>query len=596
MLVLAVLSVALILIVFAAGNALLRVCRIEAGDDASDRFFLSAWIGTLAVAGTLMAAGQFVPLNRFALVAFALAGIAIVHSERRSIAASLRAISFSKQWWNGIAASFAIALGVSAFTTLDIFHFDTALYLLQQSVWLQEYGLVPGTGLLHHRLGYHSIWTALFAPLSDLSHAGRLHVIGGTFGATFIFLHAAHSISRIIIGKGRAADWFLPFAILPGLYSLWLRLAMVSSSPDLPAWILTIMFAWVLLIDRRRVLAAPAAMIACGAFAIKFSTAPLLVGALAYWLWCRDRQWQKLAVVAALGILTVGSVLAANFVSSGCILFPAAFGCLPVDWGVPAGTAATISRYISQWPLINGFNLQTGQDILAYARGEMPLLDFEQRLIMTGALMLPIERLALVVVLIAGCVAAYRLDGPARIACATAMLGLAYCLYVPSLRFSAGYFGILLGLTACLTARLRASSVKSRTRRRFREGTVSITAVLCLSVIVPLALSLSLSDRLSESNLRTFEMDRGSRLLMPPPIVPFQLVLRPEAPAGFRIAQIEPSAWVASSSNDVKFIQPEKSELCWNIRTPCAPNGEPLYPIQFRDPVRSYAGGFRFAR
>lgn len=63
-------------------------------------------------------------------------------------------------------------------------HYDTDLYHAQSIRWIEEYGIAPGLGNLHHRLAYNSAFFSLQALFSWRFILGRsLHCVNG-----FLFL------------------------------------------------------------------------------------------------------------------------------------------------------------------------------------------------------------------------------------------------------------------------------------------------------------------------------------------------------------------------------------------------------------------------
>jgi hypothetical protein len=271
---------------------------------------------------------------------------------------------------------------------------------------------------------------------------------------------------------------------------------------------------------------------------------------------------------------------------------------LAVDWAVPRETAAAISLYISQWTVLGGITPLTGSDIALYMQGRMPVLDLEQRMIMIGTTITPDERLGLIIVIATGAIAAFRFGRAAFICYAAALLGLIYCIYVPSLRFAAGYIGILLGLSVALAVSLVSSLGVAGGSRGSRQN---VWAFLSAAILLAGLAASGLANpprilQLQQTSIDGFPALRKDLLLLPPKVVPFQLIADPQNPGDGRLRNLELAPWVESSINDVKFIRPQNGEMCWNVRTPCVPNGEPLQALKLRDPGKGYAGGFSLAR
>lgn len=585
------------LIAFSIGMLFLRAFRVAAPQDNGDGFFVSVWIGLTLSGGLMLAAAQFVPLNRYTLAVAVAVGCAAFFASRADIVGALRDLSLGSGAALGFALLVVNTLAVSFVTSRDLAHFDTAFYMLPQMIWLEDHGLVTGAGLLHHRFGYNSIWLALAAPIIELSHEGRLVAIGSTIACALLVTHILYSVGRLASGRGRPADWFMAVAALPGLVSPWLLSSIVSSSPDIPVWILTVLTGWLLVLDSERRLAVPIALLAFGAMAIKVSAAPLVVGAGVYALWTRRVTIRNTLAVSLFVLATLGSAAAANIVTSGCPLFPASLFCLPVPWAVPTETAKAISLFVSQWPMLQNINPFNGADIDAYARGALPVLSFAERatLIATSAPSVLWAALACIVVLAAFAPRILRMPAP-TVALGMALLGLGYCIMVPAYRFAAGWIGILLGLAFIVVAFAALHRFKVWPQG-FRLLSPSIALTAGTAGVIAAALALSLVSRTSDRELRESGFESRptpflARLLLPPTITARQPNPTKGKISGSEFPLSEPTVWLDAQVNDMRFKRPAAGEQCWHIRAPCSPPGEPLNPLKLRHPAQGVGGGF----
>jgi hypothetical protein len=606
MIILASLALIAILASLALGRVLVRAMRLPAAADAGDQFFIATWLGLLGIAGALMALAEIVPLNRHVLAAVAIAALIALVAERRFVVAALRALSPAGTAWSALAALALTALGIAVVTSRDLVHFDTGYYQLPEVIWLQEHGLVTGLGLLHHRFGYNSIWLALVAPIQELSHDGRLVAIGSTIACTLLAFQAVCAAGRIAAARGRAADWFMIAAPLSGAFSTWLLSALISSSPDIPTWTLTIVFGWMLLADRDRTLAPAAMMLALGAVAIKLSAMPLVLGALIYGVATRQVTWRSVLAVGLYGALTLGAVMAANVVTSGCLMFPAAITCLPVSWAIPKATAVAVGQFIAHWPLTGNIHEFNAQDIAAYADGTLPILPLGARLRLIFGLAHPLAwaLLATIIGFAALGVRAQR-DRAGVILFLIGLIGLAFCISVPAYRFAAGWVGLFLGLAMIgIAARARHFTFVRRWRfvraplgalgQRIGHHLAHSGIVAASLAVVLVGAALASVDRAGDRDLRESGFaGRPTRLaarwLLPPTLVAHQpspekgTISRSDQPLS------EPTKFVEIHAGDSTFLRPARGEQCWGVREACVPPGEPFRPIVMRDGAHGLA-------
>jgi hypothetical protein len=457
---------------------------------------------------------------------------------------------------------------------------------------------VTGLGLLHHRFGYNSIWLALVAPVQDMSHDGRLIAVGSTIACTLLAFQIVHSAARILAAVARPADWFIVAAPLPGALSSWLLSAMISSSPDIPVWILTILLGWTLLADRDRELAPVALLLAVGAAAIKVSAAPLVIGALVYAAWTRQLGPRGVLAIGLFGTATLGAVVSANVVTSGCLMFPAAVTCLPVSWAISPETATAVTQFISHWPLFENINEFNATDIMSYANGSFAVLPLPERLrlILAGAHPLSWALLATIIGL-AGLALRSSFSRASGVTFLVGIGGLLYCISVPSYRFAAGWIGLLTGLAMI--------AVIDRLSRWSRLGLSERGLALCRApggilfgalAGAVVGAALSSIDRMGDRDLRESGFaDRPTsitrRWLLPPTLVAHQFSPAKGMISGTRFPRSEPTRWVETRTGEVTYLHPQSGEQCWGIRQACTPPGEPFHPFALRSAEQGISAG-----
>jgi hypothetical protein len=143
----------------------------------------------------------------------------------------------------------ALIVSVAALFTQPVLWYDAGLYHFQVVQWLSKYGAVPGLALIHARFGFTSAWFALAAPFNAGSLEAHTHSLIGGFALLLALLHLALCSRRVITHQGRLSDWFIIFASFIYLLPL-LRygVILVSSSPDVPVIILTVVSIWSILL------------------------------------------------------------------------------------------------------------------------------------------------------------------------------------------------------------------------------------------------------------------------------------------------------------------------------------------------------------
>jgi len=599
MLALSMITLAMIIAAFGIGSQFLQVVDNNTAREAGDQFFIAVWIGLLLMGGVLTASALLVPIGAVAFGVTLTAGAAACAASQKQAVQVLDALSFHTSRLLPILCLVVVSLAAALLASKDVSHFDTGLYQLPQMLWLEQSGLVHGLGLLSHRFGYNSIWLALAAPIVDFGTDYRFVTFGGAVIYTLLAFQGIYSAARIAAFQARPADWYFLGALIPALTYRDIISLVVSSSPDFPVYALAVIFGWTFLIDDERRHAATAMMLATGAVAIKLSAAPLLASAAVYLIWGSRAFRPNVFAILSFAVPTLGSVLAANFITSGCLAFPAAITCFSVPWGIPSETARAVSLYISQWPLQGNINPFSADDIREYASGHLRIFSVGERLSL-----LHITRAEQIILLATtACAGAgvlfWNRRTPGLFLIGTALLGLAFSLMAPSYRFNVDYVGILFG-TATVSLTL-ADRILWSAPRLFRQivAWASAGRVMIFGSAVTLLFAFALANvskigdrELAESGFAGRPTPLLRRVLLPPPVVARELNLAKGTISETSIPLSEPLQLVETRDHDVVFVWPKLGEQCWSARLPCIPNGEPFNPVQLRNPTRGLSTGF----
>jgi len=358
-----------------------------------------------------------------------------------------------------------LALLVGALITLErtaspATNYDTGLYHAQAIRWLEEFGIVPGLGNLHGRLGFSAAW---FVPsaLFSLAFLGlrSFHVLGG---AIFLLLLLATlpALQEWWDGKRRASVLVKAATAPLGLFLFggWLS----SPSPDVPAAILVWLVAILFLekIEDRTLQAIDAravAIVSLGAFAlaVKLSTLPIALLPLVLLAPRAVRQPRPALLVAALGIATLVPFVAQTAVTSGYLVYPyPRLDLLAVDWKVPAALARDDLRWAESWARLPH---RAPDEVLAlplavwvpawFAR--FPPL--EKGLLLAGLALLPPYAVAAAAALRAGGASARAAAPRLALAGAVALGVVFWFVAAPDARFGWGFLALLPLLLATST-------------------------------------------------------------------------------------------------------------------------------------------------
>ncbi len=547
--------------------------RLRSGD----RLILSLWLGTIAIAVSLMATSLVAPLTPGvgAIVLAVLLGLSLM---RRVDRANLRDFQ-SGLTRDQLGLGLASVAGLAAVMSRRVSWHDAGYYHASAIQWLAQYGSVHGIALLFQNLGFTSSWFAFVAPLSGPGVA-QTTVVGNGFAAVLLLGHWLIVIQRLWRRQAVMSDWFLG---LFGAAALGLSLAvspfsqvMLSPSPDFPVLVLVGTIAWSLLLLTQLDLPIGSRftylpwILALGAVTIKLTAIPLAIVAGLFAFWYHWRSPRSLLLGLGLSGLILGPNIAASLITSGCPLYPAAVLCLDVSWAPTAAAQQQVAAGTHDWVSWYG-TPPAGMNAWVWALSQL-LKGSRDRLLFVA---MGLGGLAGLGVLwqVRRSVSWRRLPGELWVMLLT-VTGIGFLLMTSVFsRFLMPYILVLLGLVGGWVAeglwrsprsgRAAARPYGMPVRRLYLGMTIAATATMLVNLV----------------------QYQGANALLPLPL--------PQ------------SAIVQKTTNAITYFAPQSGDLplydgspytaeqvdrCWAAPLPCA------YAIgadvQLRDPVRGVAAGF----
>ncbi|MFP4296892.1 MAG: LIC_10190 family membrane protein [Spirulinaceae cyanobacterium] len=435
------------------------------------------WIGLLLISSLLLLISLFAPLS---LSVFILLNtlLLIVSLSTRSVRSSLlffsQLYSFSALY-GGIAVLFLVAFISTANVTL----YDSALYHFQLIQWLSKWGNVPGLALLHHRLGFTSIWFTLVAPFNTGFLETRMIALMGGFSILLALAHQIISLKNLI--KNRpinldkcSPDCFLVVATFLSIPYLINATLATSASPDTPVIILTIELSWLILVlanfnsinlaqtskesidftssDRttnstRNLYLLPL-ILSAGAMNIKFSAFPLVLVSLLFYSFQPKFSFSFSTFInfskgTAIAGLIISPVLITNLVTSSCPLYPSPTLCTNLPWSIAPEDASQIAKIIQDWARWWGPTPENATNF----NWILPWL----RLRKEAAFLL---LTSLFSICILGSLPKYRKLQSTQYLLILALIGISFMLYkAPDMRFGLGFLIVAPSLAVALTLR-----------------------------------------------------------------------------------------------------------------------------------------------
>jgi hypothetical protein len=548
---LAALWIALSIIAVGMGFALLGGVSAQLPERAGDVIFFAFWIGIATLAWVSFALVNFVPLR----VTMPWIGIA-------SILAAVCGILRCRSTWRALGRRVWIAFIVLALVlaersvTVGPLE-DTGGYHWSIVSWYEAFGIPVGLGLFQWRLATHSSWLALTALLDIGVLEGRtVNVANGLLFLACIGFAGLCAL-RWVRGSAALSDRFAlaALAFLLQLIAKWdMRL---STSPDIPVLLVTIVVCWRLLKDAEAGPIAESttpslAMIAAIAVTMKLSALPLAVVCTVL-LWTSRAVALRicLAITACLGVIVL-PLLLASWTTTGCLLFPLPVGCVETSTAVGAAAARQYAAIIGSTARndIGASLVATGiaAAYLAWKHRELPL---------------------------------HRLIGPI----AVALAGIMYTAFIaPTARFAIAYLTIIPALAIAHAA--GDGALIKVTARQLSMLRASVVAALLLAIATPLYKEFIYASLRARHFDTWAERKRGDPTINEPNSRWWLIPNRIDYRGPFETAR----------AIDFDYtVSPQMT--CWSHPQPCASNPtlSALPDIRLRDPTRGLASGFERA-
>lgn len=239
------------------------------------------------------------------------------------------------------------------FTSRGYMVHDTKLYHAQSIRWIEEYGIVPGQGVVNSRFSYNSSVFSLAALYSLKFVFGQsMHAMSGWFA--FLL-----SVTTLDIIKGVKKFRFSDFANVAAIYYLTLitdEVLAPSSDYATMCVLFFLVIKWLRLLEqpKKEQQTAPYGLLCVlGVYALTLKlTAGLILLLLikpAYRL-LKEKQWKQILCYLLLGILTAAPWLIRGVLISGWLLYPfPALDLFDLPWKQKTEWVKTDAGAIKTW-------------------------------------------------------------------------------------------------------------------------------------------------------------------------------------------------------------------------------------------------------
>lgn len=239
------------------------------------------------------------------------------------------------------------------FTSRGYMVHDTKLYHAQSIRWIEEYGIVPGQGVVNSRFSYNSSVFSLAALYSLKFVFGQsMHAMSGWFA--FLL-----SVTTLDIIKGVKKFRFSDFANVAAIYYLTLitdEVLAPSSDYATMCVLFFLVIKWLRLLEqpKEEQQTAPYGLLCVlGVYALTLKlTAGLILLLLikpAYRL-LKEKQWKQILCYLLLGILTAAPWLIRGVLISGWLLYPfPALDLFDLPWKQKTEWVKTDAGAIKTW-------------------------------------------------------------------------------------------------------------------------------------------------------------------------------------------------------------------------------------------------------
>jgi hypothetical protein len=349
------------------GATVLDIIGSKAFERRGDRIIVSLWLGASffsVILYSIALVTRLSPVVGLSAATF----ISLLCLMRKSTRQELRSVIDLTQGKEPLLIPAAMAVA-AAISVRQVIYWDTGSYHFHAIRWLSRYGVVPGLALLHDRLGFTSSWFALAAPFHTWKFetyiGALLSGITLTIALSQIFIIAFYIHRKISF----YADYFVLCALLLYLHYALITEISVSSSPDLPVNILSILivYSMLIVIDREKISDNTAkgvnrilpVILSAGAVAIKLSAVPLLMVTSIFWLAGKKSPAEFFTVVLTICAILFSTILA-SIVTSGCVIYPASFTCIDLPWAVGPRNADVTSNVIKNFARWGTYEIKSG--------------------------------------------------------------------------------------------------------------------------------------------------------------------------------------------------------------------------------------------
>ncbi len=537
-----------------------------------DRGIVSLYIGLVLLSSALLALSLLVPLSPIVLALTLALVLTLTLTDKGTLkeCTDLGSRLLNRRSMIGV----SMLLALAAYGAADrIKVYDTGLYHYPLTHWLATTGTVPGMALLSDNLGFTSTWFALAAGLDHGPFRGRVAGIFNGLVSVTAIIHFSVALARVIQRRASTPDWFL-LGAYPVVFALFYQLNYYSSlSPDLLAFVLTIIVCWRILTERHSSTKLgsfrsnlPLLILASGIVDLKLSGLPVLMASLLLVAaHCHFRPRHVVPVVLT-ACAIVSPVALANVITSGYVLYPSPIFSLRFPWSLSPAAVAQAASIVTNWARCNG----PCAHIVAGSSWMAPWSRAPQ-----NALMLLISAGTLILFVL---LRAWRLGTQV---CWVLFLGEAGVIYVlftaPNMRFAAGYLAVCLGLSVAV--------VSLKREQPFHGNDSSFPYALIVAACVELSF-------LAEPYARGMDYTKSRAYL--------QLLLPSSLPSRTNDLAIVkdrrsfrevPLTLATETANGINYLRPVGGDQCWGADIPCVPGG--LKPgIVLREPTLGLRSGF----
>jgi hypothetical protein len=469
--------------------------------------FVYFWLGFFITSTLAAFSSFFVPLNTPSLVVFILAGslgFPVLFNRLKHFAAQNASIVNTVFVFTSVLFFFFIAYRY-AYSVWPALSYDTELYHAHKVRWLNEFALVPGLGNLHSRLATNTLWFYFAAIFDNNILDGRSGYLVTVLAWTGCFLYFFYELCA----TRRNGVRFYALCLL--IWSLYMGIK--NGAPGLAyddvihiINAIVILEAWFLVKDSQTVSTEKLnntryiIMLAVSAFMIKpiAAVSLLFTGLIAIFMLLKPPPpthtrsqftvWVNMFLipVIALCIWIVG-----NIITSGYPLFPVPVLKLPLDW------AMTYSDVQSNYDAVLGWARMPGENyLLSLQNGFLfwfkPWLSRSTHsanfLFLCGA---PLSLAAFLWFLVIKFNASRNAFLFSIWSCTCILY---WFLTAPDLRFSNGFFYVLLGLSF-LFLMPEVSSFDISAIFKIKKFRWTLTYLWCVSMVAIIGLTAISSKR-----------------------------------------------------------------------------------------------------